>query len=209
MMTPPATNAPELGFSLFEVLIAVALLAMIAALCLPVVSNAARVEAGIAAETDRWSRQQAVETVFRDLLLRAQAAPRGVDALSFTGDGSRLSFLTRPDGQGDLVLARIQLSRDALLVSLEPVTHPADLLEPVRIEADLSAGRLLYFGAETPGAAPVWRERWDAALPPRLVVLDMTRDDGQVRRIEAHVGGGAPVDCRFDSGLGICLGDEA
>ncbi len=196
----------DAGFTLLEVLLAGAVLAVIAALMLPVIRIASQAEDRTREIAELRNTHARLEQVMRELLWQAQSAPDGLEGSRLAGDGGQVSFLTRPVGSDRLYQAVIRLEASGPSLSLTALPDGGVF----RSQFDLSHERLRlhYYGDPADGAAPVWSDRWDKAWMPRLVVLDMTGEDGQVRRIEALVGDQAPMDCEYDSGQGICLGAD-
>mgnify|MGYP000500930859 CR=1 FL=1 len=201
-----SARARDAGFTLLEMLVAVTVLALIIALTLPVIRLAVSAETRIAGISREWDEQGSAEAVIRHLVWRAQAAPETMEAGRFQGTASRVRMLTRPEGLDELYVATFSISGRGLRVSLSPMPASAGgTYQSVLIEnaEDL---QFHYFGERPDGRGMMWTQSWEEDYPPRLVVLDMARRDGQVRRIEALVGGRGPVECQFDSGNGICLG---
>lgn len=200
------TGHAQRGFSLLEALVAVAVLAAIAALILPVIRNATAAEARVVSAADAWTQHAAAETAFRDLLMQAQSAPEEASGYALRGEGSYLTFLTRPAGDDALYLATFSIERGRLELSLGPIPDNSGPMHAVVLAEGLTEMRFFYFGERSDGRGLAWSDDWTETYPPRLVVLDMSRNDGHLRRIEALVGGQAPYDCDYDSGNGICLG---
>jgi prepilin-type N-terminal cleavage/methylation domain-containing protein len=196
----------ERGFSILEVLVAVSILAAIVALVLPTIRNAASAESRVTAMALEWSRHQAVERTLRDLLRQGQAAVGEASEYLLESDGYTLSFLTRPDGHDGLAMAHFIIEGQRLSLNLQPVPSTEGDTYNVILADGLDDLRFYFYGERPDAEGMEWRDEWGEDYPPRLVVLDMSREDGQLRRIEALVGGSAPLDCEFDSGHGICLG---
>ncbi|WP_203292336.1 prepilin-type N-terminal cleavage/methylation domain-containing protein [Maricaulis parjimensis] len=196
----------EAGFTLLEVLMAGAILAAIAALMLPVIRIASQAETRVTERVDVRNTHAALEESMRELLAQAQTASADMHGQLLAGDSVQLSFLTRPRGHDGLYMAVLALQSDGVEISVSP--YPDGTAFRTRFTLPNQDLRLHYFGDPADGLAPVWMDEWDREWMPRLVVLDMTRQDGQLRRIEALVGGQAPVDCEYDSGQGICLGAD-
>jgi general secretion pathway protein J len=203
-MIPPSDR--EAGFTLLEVLMAGAILAAVVALMLPVVRIASQAEDRSREMAERRNDHSGLEQVMRELLWQAQSAPDGLEGSRFSGDAGSVSFLARPEGNERLYQVSLSLEAEGVGVSLSPL--PDGPAHSSTFPLSSSQWRFHYYGDPEDGAAPVWSERWDKSWMPRLLVLDMTDEDGQVRRIETLVGGQAPIDCEYDSGQGICLGAD-
>lgn len=200
------TSSAEDGFTLVEVLLAGAVLAMVAALLLPVVRIASQVETRTREQAELREGHARLERLMRETFWQAQAAPDSLNPQRLTGAPGSVSFLTRPAGQAGLYQASLEIEGEGVLVTLAQWPDGPRFQSQFGLQADDL--RFYFYGRAEDGSAPAWSEDWTHPWMPRLVVLDMTRHDGQVRRIEALVGGRAPVDCEYDSGQGICLGAD-
>lgn len=198
---------PRAGFTLIEVLAATTLLAIVTALLLPVVRTATQVETRLASASVAAGDHRTTEQVLRHLLARAQRSPGRGSGQGFDGDTASLSFLTRPAAFEGPQRASFIIENGALTLALRPAADPARPSERATLQSEMDAPAFVYFGDPDGDGVDGWHQTWQSDRLPRLVVLDMARVDGTVRRIEARVGGAAPTDCRFDSGLGLCLGD--
>lgn len=201
-----ADSRNDAGFTLVEVLMAGAVLAMVAALLLPVIRIAGQAENRSREQSELRNNHARLEAVMRELLWQAQEAPGGLDAQRFSGEPGSVSFLTRPSGQAGLYQASLEVEGGGLVVTLSQFPDGQAFRSHFPLAAN--AVRFHFYGDPDGEGVAVWRDNWSDAGMPRLVVLDMTRHDGQLRRIEALVGGRAPVDCEYDSGQGICLGAD-
>jgi len=195
------------GFTLLEALIAVVILAGIAAVLVPAVSTAIRVEARASNLVADLETGAGAEDLLRELLLRAHRPPRAASAGQLEGTPTSVSFLTLAIAAGTPQLARLEYESGHLDLTLPRVELGPRVPQDILIADQLERARFQYFGDIGDGRGAVWHESWDQIQPPQLVALDLLSSDGSRKRIEARVGGAGPFDCRFDSGQGICLGD--
>ena len=199
-------RARDAGFTLLEMLVAVTVLALIIALILPVIRLAVAAETRIAGISGEWNEQGSAEAVMRHLIWRAQSAPENMETGRFFGATNQVRLLTRPEGLDELYAATFSISGRSLVVTLSPVPESQGRAYRSVLIENAEDLQFHYFGERPDGRGMMWTSSWEEDYPPRLVVLDMARRDGQVRRIEALVGGRGPVECQFDSGNGVCLG---
>tara|TARA_R110000868_G_scaffold13892_1_gene64607 strand:+ start:58675 stop:59298 length:624 start_codon:yes stop_codon:yes gene_type:complete len=200
--------AHDTGFSLLEALIAVAILAAIAAVLMPAVSTAVRTESRAAGRIASVETRATAEALVRDLMLHALRAPQAESGGSFAGTATEMSGLTL--GAGSARPTRISLSLEAGRLELSVSSDDPALvaLGAVVVAENIAGAQFGYFGIADESTTAAWYREWDANGPPRLVRLDMTGIDGSAQRIEALVGGNGEFECRFDSGRGVCLGDN-
>lgn len=197
----------EAGFTLMESLIAVVILAGIAAVLVPAVRTAVRVEARTSSLVGGLETQATVEELMRDVLLRAYRPPRADAAGRLTGSPTSVRFLTLAVASDSPEPVSIGLDADRLELSLQRLDGARRTAQTVLLADQVERIRFQYFGDAADGRGPGWHEAWDFEVPPRLIALDLLARDGSVQRIEASIGGAGAFDCRFDSGQGICLGD--
>ncbi|WP_417493250.1 type IV pilin protein [Maricaulis sp.] len=195
------------GFTLMEALIAVVILAGIAAVLVPAVSTAVRVEARASNLIVGLETQAGTEDLLRELLLRAHRPPRAASAGQLEGTPTSVSFLTLATAAGTPQPARLEFESGRLELTLPRLEDRSRAPQGIVLADELERARFRYFGDIEDGRGTVWHESWDHPAPPQLVGLDLLSRDGSRNRIEARVGGAGAFDCRFDSGQGICLGD--
>ncbi|WP_417490553.1 type II secretion system protein [Maricaulis sp.] len=195
------------GFTLMEALIAVVILAGIAAVLVPAVRTAVRVEARASSLVADLEAGAGTEDLLRELLLRAHRPPRSASTGQLAGTPTSLSFLTLATAAGTPQLARLEYESGRLELTLPRLETSPRAPQGIVLAEQLDQVRFLYFGDIDDGQGAVWHENWDQIAPPQLVALDLLARDGGRKRIEARVGGAGPFDCGFDSGQGICLGD--
>ena len=182
--TFPEPDDPEGGTTLVELLVALALLALIALFIGEGIASL-RAMAPVARRIEAAGDVALVRDHLRQTLGEALARLPGGDA-PFRGRAQRLAFLA----PGDPFLEVGGVSQ--ILITIEPGASGLDLVETRRVQrgtgAEPGARTLLLSGIESAGFsyappitgdAPDWRPDWDAAgAPPALVRLDLTMKDG-------------------------------
>jgi general secretion pathway protein J len=188
----------EAGFTLLELLIALALLTVIASLLVNAVGSA-RQAINVVDRRVTQASVPAVQSVLRRLLVEARANPDAAQYAdpdrSFAGEPNKLRFVSSfvPQGQyGGLWRYEIALeaseraSESSALVLTQQLVRPASpatgqpLLTVVLKEVRALSVR--YFGAEGKDSAPQWQDAWrHPSRLPRLVSVDVTflRADGR------------------------------
>jgi general secretion pathway protein J len=185
-----ANPRPVAGFTLIEVLLALAIFSVIAVLAYRATASLTDSEARLAAEAERW---RALETLFTrfEADIR-QAIPRSVRAgaarepawmgttfegqssVVFTRAGSEFFVEPAPAGQR----MGYRLRGDTVELAYWPVLDHAGNAQPLvyPVVRDVAAWQLAYLARDG-----TWRERWP--LPgeddlPRAVSLTLTLADG-------------------------------
>jgi len=191
------TNA-EAGYTLLELLIALALLTVIASLLLNAIGSA-RQALDIVDRRGTQASVPAVQSVLRRLLVEARAnldaAERADPDRAFIGEPNKLGFVSSfvPQGQyGGLWRYQIELdssegaAESSALVLAQQLVRPASpatsrALRTVVVNKVRTLS-VRYFGAENKDSAPVWQDAWRHPYRlPRLVSVDVTfaRADGR------------------------------
>ena len=193
----PASGDSSAGFTLLEMLVALAILALFASV-LPQAYGLVRRTWTLSAELSRDNPEQTARAFLSTRI--AEATPvfdrkSEGDEIAFAGTAETLSFVAplihSPRGSG---LYRFRLAvgpdaagRNALLVSHEPYGPPVqrDAFNPAPPAADVqrlapaAAIRLRYFGRPAPREKAQWLPAWSRidALPD-LVELSLVRENG-------------------------------
>jgi prepilin-type N-terminal cleavage/methylation domain-containing protein len=205
-MTRPAHRI-EAGFTLMESLIAVVILAGIAAVLVPAIRTAVRIEARSSALVGGLESQAATEDLLREFLLRAYRPAVAAGNRAMVGERSSMRFLSLASGTQTVQPVSLLLEAGALELRLPAASGEPAAIASLMLAEDVTQARFRYFGETDDGQGLAWQSRWETDSPPRLVALELLSRDGSLRRIEALVGGRGAFDCRFDSGQGICLAD--
>jgi general secretion pathway protein J len=198
----------EAGFSLVELLIALALLGAMAALLVTGVADARRALNAV----DRRGAQASVapvQAVLQRLIKEARGDPDGSRSASatraFVGEPDRLSFVSSfvPQGQYggvrryDIGLdvtgsdpGKLVMRHRLALYSTKPPSPPDDnrtvLLDGVEVL------RVRYFGALDPDSPPGWHDGWRHPVNlPLLVSVEVTFAQGDRRQWITLVAGPA------------------
>jgi type II secretory pathway pseudopilin PulG len=193
------------GFTVLEALIAMTLLAALAVTLLSAVRGVITADARTRQLVQQREHHSSADDTMRDVLLQAHRLPRTSSDLSFEGSPGYLRVVTRPHGSSAPQYASIEIEGETLVLELSPLQGERHWPTPIVLADALSEARFYYFGESEDRSSLVWQDDWLHAHPPRLVVLDMARHGGQIRRLEMRVGGTGPFECVFDSGRGMCL----
>lgn len=192
----PRPARGESGFTLAEMLVALALFAMISTLIAAVVNLIARLDGTARREGDATEQVVSAQTVLRARLeqMRAMADPREAgDTIALIGQPDEVTF-TAPGlaANGAHQLQAIRLRRDP---RGELVLYSAPLLAGYDLHAPSVAGwsavsllggvkdiTLAYYGADPVSGRDAWQDRWQGrAEPPKLVRLRLGFADGDPR----------------------------
>jgi prepilin-type N-terminal cleavage/methylation domain-containing protein len=188
----------EAGFTLLEMLVALALLAVIAALLVAAITSA-RQALNVVDRRGTQASVPAVQSVLRRLLVEARAnldvAEQAVPYRAFIGEPNKLGFVSSfvPQGQyGGLWRYEIALdasegaAESSALVLTQQLVRPVSPAtgQPLRtvLINEVRALSVRYFGAEDKDSAPQWQDAWRHPYRlPRLVSVDVTfvRADGR------------------------------
>jgi len=188
----------EAGYTLLELLIALALLTVIASLLLNAIGSA-RQALDVVDRRGTQASVPAVQSVLRRLLVEARAnldaAERADPDRAFIGEPNKLGFVSSfvPQGQyGGLWRYQIELdssegaAESNALVLTQQLVRPASQAtgRPLRtvVVNKVRALSVRYFGAENKDSAPQWQDTWRHSYRlPHLVSVDVTfaRADGR------------------------------
>lgn len=193
----------EAGFTLLEVLVSVALLALLAVLLVPAIRAVSLADTRIRAHVETREAGVQLEALLRDALTHLQPVPEAAGAGALQGAGDSLVLSVRMPSSGRLEQLVIYLEGDAAVVSLSGSGVDS---RTTRLTGFGRSARFYFFGETEARNALAWHTEWPYNHLPRLVVLDIEPVSGMTRRLEMEVPAQAEFDCRFDSGLGVCLG---
>ncbi|WP_298171980.1 type II secretion system protein GspJ [Novosphingobium sp.] len=192
----PRQPRRETGFTLAEMLVALALFALISVLIAAVVNLIARLDGAARQQGDAAEQVVSAQTVLRARIeqMRAVVDPRGLgDTIAMVGQGDELTF-TAPglaaDGAHQLQAIRLRrTARGQLMLYTAPLLAGVDLHAPG--VAGWRAAPLLdgvqriefaYYGADRVTGRDAWQDRWqNRAQPPKLVRLRLGFAAGDAR----------------------------
>lgn len=210
----------DAGFTLVEMLVALALLALAATLMLEGVGSAQRLWSGEAARTRRGETVAAAQSILRARIEQMRPATRFVGATAFADiDGRQrdLTFVAPPEDaagagaarrfrlslsdRGDLVLGAAAASVDA---TSGPVYTNQVLLHEVG-GLDIS-----YYGPDPSGGPAHWQSDWSRrASPPQAVRVALELKGGDTRvwpDLIVHPAAAVDTLCAVDPATGDCRG---
>jgi prepilin-type N-terminal cleavage/methylation domain-containing protein len=205
----------ELGFTLTEALIAVAVLAVLAAAIAPAVAGAVRAATRITKTASQAESLRTTDEVLRRLTLGIVWPSPLTSKDMPEGDENRVRFLTVATADGSPAVAGLGLGDPLhpgrLLVSLQSTAHATPKAETF-VETGLREVKFRYYGRETRDAPLGWRSAWHASRPPLMIGLQgrLQTAEGTEREIsiDALVGGQAPIACEYDPVKGTCRGEK-
>lgn len=173
------------GFTLVEVMIGLALLAMLMTVILTSIRLGNGIWSQAEARTDDQDAMTSVQTLLRRMVDAAQPAFASADPsdrrILFAGLPNALGFVAPLPGSGaagpwtalDLHLMQSG-SGQALALSWEEGEPPHPHIEPLLDH--VASLRLDYFGPAAPGEAPQWQGRWPRAdRLPALIRIRIER----------------------------------
>jgi len=169
------------GFTLVELLIALALTGLVALLLLDATRMAAQGTNRVAAQADRLEARRTLEDLLRRDLSATNASPLATSAAPLVGGPQSVEFLSlAEDGGAGLYRIRLDIEGGALVLSRSAVA--GGLPQRVVLAPRLAAFALAYFGAPPDGGEEKWQERWEKTRAlPRLVRVSLDLGDGVAR----------------------------
>ncbi|GEN99028.1 hypothetical protein NSE01_08610 [Novosphingobium sediminis] len=192
----PRTARREAGFTLAEMLVALALFAMISALIAGVVNLIARLDGSSRRQAERVEQVVSAQTLLRARLeqMRTLVDPRGLgDTIAMTGQRDEVTF-TAPglaaDGAHQLQALRLRrTARGELMLYTAPLLAGFDLhastVQGWNAAPLLDGVQLLeiaYYGTDRVTGRDVWQDRWqNRAQPPKLVRVRLGFAQGDAR----------------------------
>lgn len=170
-------NGHDAGFTLLEVLVALALTLLIGLALAGAVSFGGRMQDGGVEANTRGQALLAMDRLMRQHLGRALIDAAADGEADFAGTPTALGFITdRPNaamapGRYRVLWRLVPDSGGAMALNIRmtrmtsPQAEPADVLLK-----DLPAGQFAYFG-EGPDGRLAWFSQWDGNGVPRLIKL--------------------------------------
>ncbi len=175
----------EGGFTLVEVLIAVALLGMLTVLAYGTVRLGTMAWTHTTERRDLAAEHDAIVRLLRQAIRSAYPSFTSLDyadrRITFKGEPERIDLVTPlPDAIEPGVMARETFSLEAVgaqqglfmtwALDLPASGERALSLHRVRLAADVSAVRFAFFGSTESGRSAVWTDRWTGMVSlPELV----------------------------------------
>lgn len=194
--TLPRSTRRDTGFTLAEMLVALALFAMISALIAGVVDLIARLDGSARRQSDALDRVVSAQTVLRARLeqMRMLADPRGLgDTIALSGRTDELTF-TAPgfaaNGAHQLQALRLRRTpRGELVLYTVPLLAGRDLAassvdgwSAAPLLAGVERLDIAYYGTDRVTGRDAWQDRWQArAQPPKLVRIRLLFAKGDAR----------------------------
>lgn len=174
------------GFTLVELLIALALAGLVALLLLSATRLAALGADRVAATAERLKTRRALDDLLRRALASAIASPLLPNTPPLVGGPDQIEFLSLAEDSGaGLYRIRLAVERagggSALVLSRSRAAG-AGAPERTTLAALIASFAIAYFGAPAAGEAPAWHERWEGTRAlPTLVRIAIDLGDGIAR----------------------------
>lgn len=194
------------GFTLFEALVAVVLLALLAVLLAPAIRAVSLAENRVREHVVSREAIGRLETLLRDSVAQVQPLPGDTGQGAVYGSPDGLSLWVRLPASGELARLDLTLEGEDAVIAIAGSGAFQSGPQISRIAGVGRAARFYYFGETERRDALAWSSHWEYNHLPRLIVLDLPPRNGTIRRIELDVPAQASFDCDFDSGYGVCLG---
>jgi general secretion pathway protein J len=171
-----ASRGRAAGFTLIEVMVALALVGVVTLVLLQGVGLAARGTGGLSSRAERLDERRGLEILMRRALATAVAVPLFAGEPAFVGRPASVSFLSLAEDGGP-GLYRITLALNptppkrfvTMLRRLAGRSAVREGGESVLVR-DVDAFGIAYFGADAPGGEPRWQRYWEGKTDlPTLV----------------------------------------
>ncbi|MBX9665292.1 prepilin-type N-terminal cleavage/methylation domain-containing protein [Novosphingobium sp.] len=192
----PRQAQHETGFTLAELLVALALFALVSSLIAGVVNLIARLDGAAQRQNDAAEQVVSAQTVLRARLeqMRPVIDPRGLgDTIAIVGSREELTF-TAPglaaNGAHQVQAIRLRRTpRGEFVLYSAPLLAGFDLRAPsvrgwsaVPLLDGVRSIEIAYFGAERASGRDAWQDRWlNRAQPPKLVRVRLGFAEGDPR----------------------------
>ena len=175
------------GFTLVELLIALALTGLVSLLLLSATRMAALGVDRVSAQTERLEARRALEDLLRRELSAAVASPLLPNVPPLAGGPETLEFLSLAEDSG-AGLYRIRLAvenaggSNALVLSRSRSAAVAGAPQRTVLAPRLASFAIAYFGAPDESGEAKWHARWEGARAlPQLVRITLDLGDGIAR----------------------------
>lgn len=183
MTEMPNLRHPANGFTLVEVLVALAIAGVVSLAAMQGIGFATRGVTRLSANVDRLDQRRGLEMQLRRAFGSMAAIQVWEGHASFTGHPDSISFLSIVD-EGGAGLYRLKFGFEAARPE-RPVVLTRQQADstgaPIRAEGilarDVRTFTLSYFGTLAAADKPAWQPRWENLVQPPLLVR-LTFDDG-------------------------------
>ncbi len=185
MRSPPPADSRATGFTLVEILVALAIAGIVGLIIMQGVGLATHGLGRLSDRVDRLDQRRGIEMQLRRILGSAAAIPVFDGAPAFIGRRTDLSFLSLAEDGGP-GLYRFELAFEAnrpdrpliLLRQLADTDVPPRVQEGV-LARQVRAFSLAYFGSPSLADKPAWHQSWEGLIePPRLIRMLLDDGDG-------------------------------
>lgn len=197
-------GARQRGFSLPEILVAVAILAGLMAALGPMLGAAARVASRLHLEAQYEEDARIARRFLQDVFSQSVWLDKDSSEAPITGDARQLQVttldpLTKSPMRVSLTIDRDETQRLMARFTANSKDGPPDTDERYVLLSNLSNARFAYMTRQGDGRR--WRDRWDDPAPPALIRFSGALQYGSQTRdfaFEASPDGAAPLHCAFD-----------
>lgn len=195
-----ADGSSQRGFSLLEMLLAIAILAGLIAALGPALNITARTASRIHQDAQFEEDIRVIDRFMDDIVSQSVWLEKNSDDAPISGNAARLEIVTLDAETISPVVIHLAIeqgARQTLTVRFEG-SHAA-LSERYAILSNLGGARFEYLKLNQ--GRGQWRSRWRETPPPALVRFAGTLHYGDEERafsFETSPGGAAPLHCAFD-----------